>query len=382
MQNILFIVQSNTISGAEIVLENYLKEMDNNDNLFLLTNGKCRDFYSNVFQQSNIHSRATMKRIYFGRNPLNYLQYVIFILFNMFAIHGIVKKNNIDVLYGNNSIDTILITMYKTLLNNKIKAVAHLHSIIEKKSMIGSFLDKFANRLDHIIVPSNATKQSVEELIGDDCPVTTVYNGIDLPQESIRQNVKSVASDLGIPEGEKIIAFVGAVEDRKRPDLFLSIIQKLSEWREDFTAIIVGKTENEELKFALQQTISEENLPVKLIGRVEYNVMMSLYEIIDYLILTSERDPLPTVILESMAHGKIVISRDVDGAREMVTDKKNGFLFAYNASTAEAAKLVDHVLNLAENEKETIRDNAVHTIISTFNNKIKRETINSIIQSL
>ncbi|WP_234571674.1 glycosyltransferase [Rhodohalobacter sp. 614A] len=382
MQNILFIVQTNTVSGAEIVLENYLKEMDENENLFLLTNNEVKNFYSEVFKETNIYSKKSMKRVYFSKNPFNYLQFISYILINIFAIHKIVKKHQIDVLYGNNSIDTVLITMYKMLADNRIKVVAHLHSIIEKNSMIGSFLDRFAHRLDHIIVPSNATKQSVKELIGNRTPVTTVYNGIDIPEKKKKTDYSSVASSLGLPEGKQIIAFVGAVEGRKRPDLFLSIIQNLSKLRDDFFAIIVGKTENEELKETLQKRIKEEELPVKIIGLVDYEVMMSLYEIIDYLILTSDRDPLPTVILESMAHGKIAISRDVDGAREMIQHQENGFLFPYEMSSEDAAKIVNDALGLSDEEKELIRKNARETINKTFNNQIKSEKINSILQSL
>ena len=46
--------------------------------------------------------------------------------------------------------------------------------------------------------------------------------------------------------------------------------------------------------------------------------------------MLSDRDPLPTVILEAMSMKNIVIARNVDGVNEIILDQINGFVVDYN----------------------------------------------------
>ncbi len=44
-------------------------------------------------------------------------------------------------------------------------------------------------------------------------------------------------------------------------------------------------------------------------------------------VLPSSREAMPQVLLEAMARGKVVISSNTDGGKEIITDKKDGLLF-------------------------------------------------------
>ncbi len=381
MKNILFLVQSNQFSGAEIVLKDYFSEVNKKYAIHLFTNKKLAEFYSEVLTTDNIYTSKSMKRIYFNRNPIHLMSYTLNTIINLISIHRIVKKQNIQILYGNNSIDCILLAFYRKFFNKKVKNIAHLHDMFDGKSSISKFIKRYSELFDQILVPSDATNRSVKKLTGRS-DVKTIYNGITIIDDNSNFDESEFKNFFNLPNDKFIISFIGAIENRKRPDIFVEVIQKLNAIRNDFYAIIVGKTIDPFLKNSLLEFSEKYDLPLKFIGMVDYSKMPSIYRITDVLILTSDNDPLPTVILESMAHRKLVISRNVDGASEMIEHNKNGFLFSYDEHAEKITNQVNEILDLDGNRKAKIQNNALNTIKEKFSNKLKKERIESILNSL
>ena len=100
----------------------------------------------------------------------------------------------------------------------------------------------------------------------------------------------------------------------------------------------------------------------------------------DALILTSDRDPLPTVILEAMALGVPVIARRVDGVAEMIEDKVTGFSWPYDATVDEISSYIDEVFSKSY-DLEKIRFNAKKKLKTEFSLEWKKNRINSLIGS-
>lgn len=65
-------------------------------------------------------------------------------------------------------------------------------------------------------------------------------------------------------------------------------------------------------------------------------------------VLPSHREAMPQVLLEAMARGRIVISSDTDGGKELIDNGKNGFLFSIG-KYMELCKLIE--LNLKGNKE-------------------------------
>ena len=108
----------------------------------------------------------------------------------------------------------------------------------------------------------------------------------------------------------------------------------------------------------------------------------TIYPSIDALILLSDRDPLPTVILEAMSMKNIVIARNVDGVNEIILDQINGFVVDYNFKIEMLSTLIEQVMNLNEEDKIKIKNNARKTIQEKFTLEMKKNTINNIINNL
>jgi glycosyltransferase involved in cell wall biosynthesis len=80
---------------------------------------------------------------------------------------------------------------------------------------------------------------------------------------------------------------------------------------------------------ALEQLIADLELgeEVKLLGHVERSRLADYYAKADLVVLTSRSEGVPLVLMEAMAHGKLVLAPAITGIPELVIDGKTGFLF-------------------------------------------------------
>ena len=115
------------------------------------------------------------------------------------------------------------------------------------------------------------------------------------------------------------ILFVGRNGREKRVYLIGKIAARTIEANSKTTFQLIGAGENaiaaDERKYCtFRGVISGEN------------EMQEIYSDADILLLTSTREGFPMVIMEAMANGLVVITTDVGGIRDYITDKENGIL--------------------------------------------------------
>jgi colanic acid/amylovoran biosynthesis glycosyltransferase len=92
---------------------------------------------------------------------------------------------------------------------------------------------------------------------------------------------------------------------------------------------------------SLQRLIHELNLAaeVGLLGHVPHRDLDAHYRQADLVVLTSQSEGIPLVLMEAMARGKPVLAPAITGIPELVADGRNGFL--YRAGSLE--NFVDRV---------------------------------------
>lgn len=297
----------------------------------------------------------------------------------MYEINKIVKKYNIEVLYGNNTLDILLITLYKKYINPNVKIISHIHDILEKRMYI-KYIERNNKYVDKFIVPSIITKESLKLCNINDEKIDVVYNGIEL-NEIRREKCNYIKNKFNISEDKKMICIIGQFCKRKRQDLFIDIVDYLNKkYNNKYVGIIIGKITDEKFYEEMKPKIQYPILFINDMQREE--IFKYIYTNIDALILLSDRDPLPTVILEAMSMKTIVIARNVDGVKEIILDQINGFMVDYNFEIEILSTLIEQVMNLNEEDKIKIKNNAKKTIQEKFTLEIKKNTINDIINNL
>ena len=376
MKNVLIIMSTNIFSGAEKVLADYLKE-NTTHRFFLLTNDISMPPLDDIAHNNDnltLLKDKTMRVISIRKNPLSSLSYLVY---NLGKIHRIVKRYNINILYGNNTIDMVYVMLYKRLFHSDIVAISHVHDIIQR-NMYHSLIKKFNSLIAAFIVPSQSGKNSFKMDVDDMKKIHVIHNGCDIKSSN-------TSIDMHSKKSKKRLIFVGQLCERKRVDIFIDIIKYLQLIKpNEYEGVIVGpfidsdKVYPKKIKTMLEGTRDY----ICLKGAVKSEeLIQSAYLHADALLLTSDRDPLPTVILEAMSLGVPVIARQVDGVTEMIEDRVTGFSWSYEASVADVALYVDEIFT-KKYDLENIRINAKNKIETKFSLTWKKNRINSLIESL
>jgi len=102
---------------------------------------------------------------------------------------------------------------------------------------------------------------------------------------------------------------------------------------------------------------------VTLLGQVAREQMDSLYARADVVVLTSRSEGIPLVLMEAMAHAKIVLAPAITGIPELVSEGRNGFLYEAG-SQADFVARVGFIHSLMRDASEQ-RCNHAPEILST-----------------
>lgn len=367
----MIVSSTNVFSGAEKVLADYLY-LNDLHRFILYTSDvdEIKNGYSFIKKEAFFTSKK-MRMVSIRRYPI---KAIINIVYNIVTIIKIVKRYHIDVIYGNNSVDMIYVFLTKKFLNRDIKTICHVHDIIIRK-MYHKFIRYTENAIDCFITPSLAGKNSFKEDVSNSNKIKVVYNGTNgLLYKCYINKYKKY-----LPINKKKICFVGQLCHRKRVDLFIDIVNKLNEHEDKYIGLIIGKTTQDTW---IQNIIRDLDCNIKYLGAIQHNELINnILPYMDALILTSDHDPLPTVILEAMTAGCLVISRNVDGVPEMIRNNETGIIWDYNDSPSSIADLVSNVLTDKERCSYLV-GNAKSEVMNKFSNENKKKKINDIICAL
>ncbi|MCP5157221.1 MAG: glycosyltransferase [Ectothiorhodospiraceae bacterium] len=188
-----------------------------------------------------------------------------------------------------------------------------------------------ARRAAAVITVSEALRQVLLEIGGDDVRSRTVRNGVDLGL--FRPTDRSEArKTLGL-DGAVVLA-VGNLVPEKGNDVLVRALAQLP----GVTLVLVGEGPQRQPLEALARTLGVEER-VRFHENVPQPELASIYGAADVLALASEREGWPNVLLEAMACGCPVVAADVGGVREIVGDTVAGTVVQQRSAEAFASAL-------------------------------------------
>jgi len=181
---------------------------------------------------------------------------------------------------------------------------------------------------------------------------TIIRNGVDtsimrsMPMHSESSPFEmSFRCSFGFNENQPLIAGVFRLSPEKRPDVFLSVIERVRRHHPDVKAVIagVGPLESE-----TRRRIRDTGLEsvVYLIG--QRDDIPAILDTADCLLLTSEQEGLPNCVLEAMAVGCPVVATESGGTCEVITHQQTGLLAPVN----DPRSLADRVLHVLSHQDD------------------------------
>lgn len=212
---------------------------------------------------------------------------------------------------------------------------------INKRYLLGILImceERFAfNRADRVWVTSSHLVPKVR-VSRERNEITVVPNWID-EIEIRREHFKSHVPNSS--QGPKIL-FVGRLHLVKRVDL---LIDAFSCVQRDFPAANLNLLGDGETKATLAEKINNLGLQdnIHLLGFVERSKVFSMMKESDLLVLCSETEGNPRVILEAMFSGLPIVATRSFGITDLVHHLRTGFLVAHNPSAQELADAIKYV---------------------------------------
>lgn len=140
------------------------------------------------------------------------------------------------------------------------------------------------------------------------------------------------------------ILFVGRLEKRKGVQELLQTLSHLSKIGVKFNAYIVGKGPLEE-QVKSETSVHPLRNHVKYLGYVKETVLRRLYNETKIVLVPSRYEGLPSVCLEAMCYGKVVIGFDIPGLRDVLVDLDQSLVVKPFDIEEMANKIIDFLSN-------------------------------------
>lgn len=172
-----------------------------------------------------------------------------------------------------------------------------------------------ARQADGVIAVSSALAGKLAKLGVERAGITVLRNGVD-PQ--MFQPVAPLGAGDGQPPRPLAVS-VGNLVPLKGHDLAISALQEIPE----LTLWIVGAGPERSRLEALTQRLGVGER-VRFLGVVPHERMAEVYSAADVLVLASEREGWPNVLLEAMACGARVVATNVSDVVDMINSPVAG----------------------------------------------------------
>ena len=167
--------------------------------------------------------------------------------------------------------------------------------------------------------------------------------GLDLAGRAVSTEEEAAAArrELGVPDGRFLVGWFGRMTEIKRVDDLITAFAGLLAVGVDAQLVLVGDGPER----ARLERLAED-LPLgdraTFLGMRQH--VAALYGACDIVALTSANEGTPVSLIEALAAGTPVVSTDVGGVRDVVTDGRSGLL----TPAGDTDALVEAFRRLAE----------------------------------
>ena len=188
-----------------------------------------------------------------------------------------------------------------------------------------------------------ACSKGIEEMLikdfgKDPKAIRQIYNGIPPFREYSKVEKSQVLKDLRIPKTKRIIASVGQlIVSKDRATLIHAIgVLKKRDAIKNILFAILGEGEQ---KMMLEELVRKEKIENHVIFLHGMSNVEALFNVAEFMALSSVQEGLPYVLMEAASIGKPHIATNVGGVSEFVIDGETGLLIP----PSNPAKLADAI---------------------------------------
>ncbi|MCI2283184.1 glycosyltransferase family 4 protein [Colwellia sp. MSW7] len=289
-------------------------------------------------------------------------------------IHQYIKQHSIDIVYATES--NGIPNAAFGCIGTKAKMIAYRGTTGGLyKTDLSNYLCMLHPRINGVICVSEAvTKHVTPKMRHSIQPkVVTIYKGHDLAwyqEQAIELNTLHTHSD------NFNIVCIGSPRPQKGMQFMLDAMKELSDI-ENVRLILIGDNFDGE---PYSTNIKATGMADKIIQTGFRSDVPQIAKACDALVLPSEREGLPRVVLESLAVGTPVITSANEGAMEIIEDKINGYVVPIGDGKAIAERI--RLLIQDSALLKQLSDNAQKTITTTMSHEKTVKDMERFFQSM
>jgi len=343
--NVLYLIWSLGLGGAERVIINLVKGLDKDKFKPVICCLNAAGQFAFELENQGIKVIALNKK---GKFDISVIGKLI----------AVIKENNIDIvhthLWGANFWGRIAA---KKAGVKVIIATEHNEDVWKPELFF--ILDRWlARSTDKIIAVSNKVK---EFYVGKGIPeekIEVIYNGVDIEMSQVSGRRSHIREEFGIKEDETVLAIIGRLVPQKGHRYLFEALGSLN-GQYKVKLLVVG---DGPLLESLKSQVASLRLQDKVIFAGLRKDVPNILKNIDMLVMPSLREGLPMVALEAMATGVPIVATQVGGTPEVIIEGECGLLVKsknHHALRSAIERIIsDTVLKncIIDNAKKRIRE--------------------------
>ncbi len=209
-------------------------------------------------------------------------------------------------------------------------------NLFSELPLIRPLIKRTLEKAGHIVAVSAALKDKIVSLGIAEQKISVIRNGVDKSVFHLRDKTES-RRKLGIEQESKIILAAGSLVKEKGFDRLIDAMSLLD--CRDLKLYIAGEGPERE---RLQRKIDGLGLSKKIVlaGVKAQTELADWYSAADLLCLVSHREGCPNVVIESLSCGTPVVSVDVGGVRELISQPDCGHIIDEYSAEALAQAIL------------------------------------------
>lgn len=197
--------------------------------------------------------------------------------------------------------------------------------------------------------------------------IVTISIPLNLGEFRIIEDKKGLRRKYGLSEDHKIVLYAGRFSKVKGIDFIIDVFNTLNRDLPDTDLILVGQGEEEKRLRRLASNAQANT--IKFLGSLSHEEMPYILNCADVLVMASQTEGMPTVILEALACGVPVISTKVGDVEHIIVNDRIGFIAAHNNMDDYNKKLIK-ALEISDKYKEDRVKVAAYFSSSSISRKI------------
>jgi len=367
---ILFVSDSTTVSGAEVVLlgcVDGLRAHGHDAHGFMrASNGRLIEAFRHRGVGLTATSAFSDRIIRTTANPIALFTFARSFQAVSDQLATVIRAEQIDVIHS----VSYPAALYAAFAARRTAAahIWHEHNIKRIHRVNRVIYRLVGNACRWVIGPSDAVTGNLATAGIDRDKLRTVYNGIDLGRfkSATTSRVDALRHELGVHAGEQAIGLFGQMLPYKGHRTLIDAAPAILRQHPEARFFFVGALENPPYQRELQARLAERGLNDRVRFTGWRDDVQDLIRAMDVVVVaTTTPEPAALMLMEAAAMERPVVATRTGGTVELIADGETGLLFP----PGDATQLADRISRILTDRElgRTLGHNARARVEREFN---------------